>query len=103
MAYVSPDERYPPGWFFDGKSEVKHDPVPLRETWQALEELVDRGYIKHLGVSNMSSSLLMDLLSYARIKPSVLQIGASHAAPCLLVAQLRSRIHPAFLCSARDA
>ncbi|KAI0745797.1 Aldo/keto reductase [Earliella scabrosa] len=74
LAYVSPDERYPPGWFFDGKSEVKHDPVPLRETWQALEELVDRGYIKHLGVSNMSSSLLMDLLSYARIKPSVLQI-----------------------------
>ncbi|KAI0630332.1 D-xylose reductase [Trametes polyzona] len=74
LAYVSPDTRYPPGWFFDGKSEVKHDPVPLRETWEALEQLVDEGYIRHLGVSNMCSALLMDLLSYARHRPSVLQI-----------------------------
>ncbi|OSD06849.1 D-xylose reductase [Trametes coccinea BRFM310] len=74
LAYVPPDTRYPPGWFFDGKSQVKHDPVPLRETWEALEELVDEGYIRHLGVSNMCSALLMDLLSYARHRPSVLQI-----------------------------
>lgn len=76
LAYVAPDVRYPPGWFFDGKSQVKHDPVPLRDTWEALEQLVDEGYIKHLGVSNMASALLMDLLSYARHRPSVLQIGA---------------------------
>ncbi|EIW63330.1 D-xylose reductase [Trametes versicolor FP-101664 SS1] len=74
LAYVAPDVRYPPGWFFDGKSQVKHDPVPLRDTWEALEQLVDEGYIKHLGVSNMASALLMDLLSYARHRPSVLQI-----------------------------
>ena len=75
LAYVSPEERYPPGWYFDGKSEVKHDAVPLQETWEALEELVDVGLIRHLGVSNMCSALLMDLLKYARVKPSVLQIG----------------------------
>ncbi|KAH9892557.1 D-xylose reductase [Cubamyces lactineus] len=74
LAYVPPDTRYPPGWFFDGKSQVKHDPVPLRETWEALEQLVDEGYIRHLGVSNVCSALLMDLLSYARHRPSVLQI-----------------------------
>ncbi|KAI0358409.1 D-xylose reductase [Trametes cingulata] len=74
LAYVPPDTRYPPGWFFDGKSEVKHDPVPLRETWEALEEVVDEGYIRHLGVSNTCSALLMDLLKYARHRPSVLQI-----------------------------
>ncbi|KAI0675285.1 D-xylose reductase [Trametes maxima] len=74
LAYVSPNTRYPPGWYFDGKSEVKHDPVPLRETWEALEQLVDEGLIRHLGVSNMCSALLMDLLTYARHRPSVLQI-----------------------------
>ncbi|KAM5532857.1 hypothetical protein V8D89_013498 [Ganoderma adspersum] len=74
LAYVSPDERYPPGWYFDGKSDVQHDSVPLRETWEALEELVDAGLIRHLAVSNMCSVLLMDLLKYARVKPSVLQI-----------------------------
>lgn len=64
---------------------MKHDPVPLRETWEALEQLVDEGYIRHLGVSNVCSALLMDLLSYARHRPSVLQIGmyAAHTpTPC---------------------
>ncbi|GJE89780.1 aldo/keto reductase [Phanerochaete sordida] len=74
LKYVSPAERYPPGWYVDGKSKVEHDPAPFRETWEALEELVDLGLIKHLGVSNMCSALLMDLMSYARIKPSVIQI-----------------------------
>ncbi|KAH9858747.1 D-xylose reductase [Lenzites betulinus] len=74
LAYVSPETRYPPGWYFDGKSEVKHDAVPIRETWEALEELVDEGLIRHLGVSNMCSAMLMDLLKYARHRPSVLQI-----------------------------
>ncbi|KAI8993042.1 D-xylose reductase [Trametes punicea] len=74
LAYVPPDIRYPPGWYYDGKSQIKHDPVPLRETWEALEDLVDEGYIRHLGVSNVCSALLMDLLSYARHRPSALQI-----------------------------
>ncbi|KZT26557.1 D-xylose reductase [Neolentinus lepideus HHB14362 ss-1] len=75
LAYVSPKERYPPGWFFDAKgTQVIQDPVPLRETWCALEELVDEGLIKHLGISNMASVIITDLLSYARIKPEVLQV-----------------------------
>ncbi|KDQ51632.1 hypothetical protein JAAARDRAFT_40859 [Jaapia argillacea MUCL 33604] len=74
LEFVPFETRYPPGWFFDGKSQVKHDNVPIQETWEALEELVDEGLIRHLGVSNTNSALLMDLLKYARVKPSVLQI-----------------------------
>ncbi|KZT06421.1 Aldo/keto reductase [Laetiporus sulphureus 93-53] len=74
LAYVPFETRYPPGWWVDGKSQVKLDPVPLRETWEALEACVDEGLIRHLGISNMTSALIMDLMSYARIKPSVLEV-----------------------------
>lgn len=48
--------------------------VSIRETWEAMEELVDAGLVKHIGVSNFSSQLIMDLLTYARIPPEVNQI-----------------------------
>jgi D-xylose reductase len=48
--------------------------VPLSETWAAMEELVDEGLVKNIGVCNFQGSLLMDLLRSARIKPAVLQI-----------------------------
>lgn len=67
--------RYPPGWAFDGKSEVRTSNEPLQQTWEAMEELVDLGLVKAIGVSNMQGGLLIDLLRYARIRPSVLQIG----------------------------
>jgi D-xylose reductase len=36
--------------------------------------LVDAGLARQIGVSNFGTSLLRDLLSYARIRPSVLQV-----------------------------
>ena len=39
-----------------------------------MEELVDEGLARNIGVSNFQGSLLMDLLRSARIKPAVLQI-----------------------------
>lgn len=48
--------------------------VPLRETWAALEELVDEGLCRHVGVSNFSAVKLRQLLRSARIRPAVLQV-----------------------------
>ncbi|HBN74898.1 MAG TPA: 4-dihydromethyl-trisporate dehydrogenase [Planctomycetaceae bacterium] len=77
LKYVPIEKRYPPGWFFDPEAEhpkMETTPVPISETWQAMEELVDAGLVKNIGVSNFGTSLIRDLLSYARIRPAVLQI-----------------------------
>jgi D-xylose reductase len=50
------------------------DLVPLSETWTALEALHAEGLIRNIGVCNMGTSLIRDLLSYAKVKPTVLQV-----------------------------
>ena len=69
--------RYPPEWIFDSTSSSPRiilDPVPIQETWQGMEELVSLGKSRHIGVCNFGVQLLTDLLSYAVIKPAVLQV-----------------------------
>ncbi len=44
------------------------------ETYQALEEMVDAGYIRSIGVSNFQIHHLEHLLPYVKIKPVVNQI-----------------------------
>lgn len=48
------------------------DCVP--KTWRVMEELVQEGKIRSLGVSNFNRHHLEDLLSYAQIKPVINQI-----------------------------
>jgi len=74
LKYVDPSERYPPEWFgADGKTVHLQD-TPMQETWQAMEELVDAGLAKNIGLSNCQGALILDVLRYARIKPQVLQV-----------------------------
>ncbi len=48
--------------------------VPLHETWAAMEKLVHSGAAKSIGLANYNTSMLRDLFSYCRVKPSVLQV-----------------------------
>lgn len=50
------------------------DAVSIRETWTALEELAQKGLAKSIGVANFTTMMLVDLLTYAKIKPAVNQI-----------------------------
>lgn len=54
--------------------QLKLERSPLHETWKELEKLVDEGLVRNIGVSNYNVQTLLDLLSYARIKPAVLEI-----------------------------
>lgn len=74
LAYVDPSVRYPPGFTFDGKDEIRPGKATIQETWTAMEALVTAGLTKSIGVSNMQGSLILDLLRYATIRPATLQI-----------------------------
>ncbi|MEL7319865.1 MAG: aldo/keto reductase, partial [Pseudomonadota bacterium] len=71
--------RYPPEWLADPEAEnpvMMRAPVPLHETWTAMEKLVEKGLVKRIGVCNYNTALIHDLMAYAKIKPSHLQVEA---------------------------
>lgn len=77
LKYVPIAERYPPEWVYDPTAEtptMEIDPVPLSDTWRAMEELADAGLVRHIGVCHYNSALLHDLMANARIRPAMLQI-----------------------------
>ena len=77
LEYVPIEDRYPPEWLFNpdaAKPEMRPAPVPLYQTWHAMEALVEKGLVNRIGVCNYNTGLIHDLMSYATIKPSHLQI-----------------------------
>ena len=75
LKHVPHKERYPSGWLFDENTlEMQIDPVPIYETWAAMEELVSSGKVKNIGICNFTTGMMHDLLSYAKIPPAALQI-----------------------------
>lgn len=48
--------------------------VPLIDTWHAMEECVERGLVRNIGVSNFSTHKLRTLIEDANIQPAVNQI-----------------------------
>ena len=75
--FVPFEDSYPPGWFFDPDlpaPKMELAPISVRETWEAMESLVETGLVKNIGVCNFNCVLIRDILSYAKIRPAVLQV-----------------------------
>lgn len=48
--------------------------ITLEATWHAMEDLVSKGLVRSIGISNYDIFLTRDCLAYSRIKPAVNQI-----------------------------
>jgi diketogulonate reductase-like aldo/keto reductase len=53
---------------------IYDDATTLKDTWQALESLVDEGRCKAIGLSNVSLAQLKEVFDIARVKPAVIQV-----------------------------
>jgi D-xylose reductase len=77
LRFVPFEERYPPEWLFDpdaSPARMEFEAVPIASTWTAMEPLVAAGLTRNIGVCNMTTGFLGDLLAGATIPPAVLQV-----------------------------
>lgn len=81
-------DHWPYSIYKDEKGQLKS--VGIQKNWSNLESLVKKGYTKSIGVSNYNVQLIMDLLTYANIKPVMNQIELH---PYLLQKNLREFCH----------
>jgi D-xylose reductase len=73
MEFIPFEQKYPPEWTnMDGKMVLV--PNDMCATWRAMEELVDQGLVRKIGVCNFSTQLLRQIISTCRIRPTTLQI-----------------------------
>ena len=73
IKYVDPSERYPPGFFYEG-DKIVFSKASLEETYHAMEECMEEGLMKSMGISNYTGALLLDVERYAKHLPQTLQI-----------------------------
>ncbi|KAL7913975.1 Aldo/keto reductase [Trichoderma velutinum] len=74
LEYIDPAIRQYPAWWMDEAGTISLDRVAIRETWEALETVVDQGIAHSIGISNFQAQAIYDILSYARHPISSLQI-----------------------------
>jgi D-xylose reductase len=58
-------------WPYNGVGPIK---VPMHVLWRKMEDLVKKGFVRSIGISNFNIQLVADMLTYAEIKPAVNQI-----------------------------
>jgi alcohol dehydrogenase (NADP+) len=65
----------------DDDSNPREADVDLETTWRAMEALVERGWTRHLGVSNFEREDLERLLTLATVPPVINQVACHPYAP----------------------
>jgi len=58
----------------NGNEMISLEDLPSSITWEGMEETVNQGLAKHIGVSNFGVKALTDLLEKSKIKPEVNQV-----------------------------
>ncbi|KAI8374109.1 xylose reductase [Radiomyces spectabilis] len=75
LQHVEHDVCYPPGWVHPTKtSGILLEASPMQDCWREMEKIAEAGLARNIGISNFNVQLILDLLTYAKIKPAVLQI-----------------------------
>ena len=64
---------WPKFFNYNEKGEKTHL-MPLHKIWPIMESFVEKGYTKHIGVSNYTVQSLLNLLSFCKIKPFVNEV-----------------------------
>ena len=75
--FVPFETRYPPEWLYEPEAEspvMEMAKVPMHETWRGMEELVREDLARNIGVCNVGTSQMRDLIAGAEIPPAVLQV-----------------------------
>ncbi|KAM7267620.1 hypothetical protein ACFE04_009786 [Oxalis oulophora] len=57
--------------------------ISLETTWHAMEDLVTKGFVRSIGISNYDIFLTRDCLAYSKVKPVVNQIETHTTMPTL--------------------
>jgi diketogulonate reductase-like aldo/keto reductase len=71
FAFAPGDDQYPKE--ADGKPAYDKG-ITLLDTWRALEELVDIGLARAIGLSDVKLETLKEIVANARIKPAIVQV-----------------------------